>query len=153
MEMIASFEISIESRRRHLDANMRLAGFKLIGQGRHRRTYLSPNKKYVLKFPMCSDALAVNRHEQEIWRAYKNTSQDDGTLYAPCRLIKDFVLMMWAVDSSYGCSFGDERAFSKDMLVRLDETDAPSWVFDIDATQAGYLPDGRLVAYDYGYAY
>lgn len=127
--------------------------FTFVGQGRHRRTYLSPNKRYVLKFPHCREGLDANRSEAAIWKDYLGQPALDGTNFAPCRLIKDKILMMAAMVEVYGGTEGCEYARDIGAFEGEDrdsyERDMPSWTREIDATQVGKLASGKLVAYDY----
>lgn len=126
-------------------------GFSLMGNGCHRETYLSPNKKYVLKFPINGKGIDVNAQEHLIWHLYKSKPDysHGGMVYAPCRLIGGLVLMMWAVTKSFGCSQGDDDAQSKGYIPGSIMV-PPAWVERIDCCQAGVLPSGKIVAYDYG---
>jgi hypothetical protein len=127
-------------------------GFNLLGHGVHRETYLSPNEKYVLKFPICETGINVNIKEHETWHKFKNSPDHShgGALYAPCRLINKIVLMMWAVKESYGDSEGDDRARLRGYLKQPASVISPSWIRYFDCYQAGPLANGKVVAYDYG---
>src|SRR5258708_7113282 len=72
-------------------------GFAHLGEGRHRITYLSPNKRYVLKFPTSQDGLYVNQRESHAYRRVFNQPEPNGQCYAPCRLIQNHILMMRTV--------------------------------------------------------
>jgi hypothetical protein len=130
-------------------------GLTYLGGGRHRRTYLSPNKRYVLKFPRNTDGVIVNTMEARAWKRCFNQPDGNGQCYAPCRLIKGTVLMMRTVVELFGRTDGCDSARGSG---ELDGTDAhdddapelPDWCDQIDSTQVGYLANGRLVAYDYG---
>jgi len=147
-EFLKSFDTSIEKRAEYLDATMASHGYKLIGNGKHRRTYLSPNGRYVLKFPMLASGIRDNKDEHNTWHMFKNRPSKDGVLYAPCRLIKDFVLMMWACSDTCGYSDGCERAIGSGTLKRMSHN-IPVWADYIDCQQVGTLLNGKIVAFDY----
>lgn len=130
-------------------------GFIYLGGGRHRRTYLSPNKRFVLKFPRNQDGLYVNQIEDQAYHRVFNRPDGNGQCYAPCRLIKGTVLMMRTVVELFGRTDGCDSARDSGQVQGedADDDDAPNlpdWCSNIDSTQVGYLANGRLVAYDYG---
>lgn len=131
----------------YLDGAMTDRGFKLIGWGKHRRTYLSPNGRYVLKFPIAYSGIRDNMEEHHTWHLYKNSPSNIGVLYAPCRIIDGFVLMMWACHNTCGWSDGDNHAVARGMLKRIGG--APYWAEYIDCMQVGMLHNGKIVAFDY----
>jgi hypothetical protein len=108
----------------------------LLGQGRHRKTYLSPSGKFVVKIPhgeWCGDdgldGQLANIREAEI---FKKTKGKDGEFrYARCRLMANGWLVMEKIDNNY----------------RWGEM--PSWVLSIDCAQVGKNRKGDWVAYDY----
>lgn len=141
----------------YVNSLMKTMQFTLLGEGIHRRTFLSPSKRYVLKFPLCRSGVLSNQREHALWHKYKNKDHDD-IVYAPCRIIADTVLMMWAVTHTFGCADGDANAISRGLLHsacrRLVDgawsfEAAPDWVKYLDCSQAGILPNGKIVAYDY----
>jgi hypothetical protein len=159
LEKILDFDLSIGYRKDYIRRIMKKRGFTFLGRGRHRLTYLSPNGRFVLKFPANPEGLAANLSENEIWHSsLKELSNID---YAPCRLIKSAILMMAAVVSSYGDTEGCDAARDTGKLSGSPraggdygdelEIDLPDWVNDIDSYQVGHLPNGKLVAYDYAY--
>lgn len=148
LKFLKDFNIPVERRMEYLDEAMQSHGFKLIGHGKHRRGYLSPNGRYVLKFPMFSGGMHDNRLEHQTWHRHKNTPNKDGILYAPCRIIDNFVLMMWACSDTCGWSDGCNRAIEGGTLKRRTEN-VPMWADYIDCSQVGTLRNGKIVAYDY----
>ncbi len=124
--------------------------FRLLGQGRMRKTYLSPNNRVVLKFPISESGLHSNRYEHNLWHEFKSKPNTWGAYYAPCRIINNTVLMMWFCPEIYGDSFGDIQAINADLLKIAQDRPRPIWVEDLDCCQAGYLYNGKLVAYDFG---
>jgi hypothetical protein len=108
-------------------------GFKFIGSGRQRATFLTPSGKYVLKIPRDDsegDAEEANRSEAHAYIS--------GCLPFPvakCRLIrylgKDCILME-KVDTSPDYKRSENK-----------------WVNKVDIYQVGYTRKGQLVAYDY----
>jgi hypothetical protein len=105
-------------------------GFKYMGDGRCRITFLHPNRRYVIKAPISGLGFEANREEHKIWHKYKSLPDQNGIYYAPCRLIQNTLLMMWRVDF-------------------VEYEDRPDWSGYIDCDQVGSLADGRMVAYDY----
>jgi hypothetical protein len=106
-------------------------GLRLIGQGRHRRTYLSKSGKYVVKLPINNNGEDANQQELN---SYQNNPQNK----ARCRLIwimSKPVLLMEVVQPWW--EVGD------------DIDTLPDWVRRIDAYQAGYNRKNKLVAWDY----
>jgi hypothetical protein len=134
---------------------MTALGFTFLGSGRHRNTFLSPNKRFVLKFPNGSDGLYVNQREASAWKRCFNQPDGNGQCYAPCRLILGRVIMMRTVVKVFGRTQGCDSARDSGGIQGMDAEDddapnLPDWCWNIDATQVGYLANGRLVAYDYG---
>lgn len=117
--------------RNRLDLFMLKMSFEIVGEGRMRRTYIAPHGRFVLKFPTNPDGIYANKYEHDTYRKYKNRPDSNGIYFAPCRLMDGFVLMMRTV----------ERMSANDSC--------PEWVGYIDCEQAGYLANGKLVAYDY----
>ena len=142
-----------------LDAFMEEKKFTLLGEGRHRRTYLSPNKRYVLKFPHGNYYFIHNQNEARIWRQFFSNPNPDncGCIYAPCRLIDNSILMMRAMSTIFGITQGDRDARCKGLLgenmpYRISE-DCPEWVKKsyYDSHQVGKLCNtGKYAIYDYG---
>lgn len=147
--MLFDFARIRDCNKKYCDTLMKELNFQLIGTGSSRRTYLSPSKKYVLKFPTCVWGIDMNVSEHNIWHKFKNNSDQDGTFYAPCRLIGGLVLMMWAVTQSYGDSEGDDDARFRG-FIPMPTDEMPAWVIELDCCQAGTLSNGKVVAYDYG---
>jgi hypothetical protein len=130
---------------------MQEMGYEFIAEGRMRATYRSPNKRFVLKFPKEKWGLDGNISEAKRYSTHKNNPdpENHGAVYAPCRLIQGAILMMWAVEKSYGTSGGCIEALHDGKLSKLNRKEAPHWVQFLDCDQAGILPNGRVVAFDY----
>jgi hypothetical protein len=109
--------------------------FVFIGEGRHRRTFFTRSKKNVIKFPINAGGLRANQYEYDQYKTYYNGPDKDGIVYAPCRLIKNCVLIMVAIQDDFG--FGNDNI-----------PDPPYWVTKVDCEQVGILKNGRIVAYD-----
>lgn len=146
-ELITDFNLDKEIRVRYINAVMAARGFKLLGEGRMRRTYLSPNKRFVLKFPMDASGIGGNQREHLIWHKQKR-ADPNGITYAPCRLINNTLLMMWTCDESFGDSKGCLQAEDRGFLKRCS-LEAPKWADFIDCRQVGLLRNGKFAAYDY----
>jgi hypothetical protein len=157
LENITNFDLSWEYRQTYIDTFMDRLGFKLLGEGRMRRTFLSPHKRFVLKFPTSAYGLDGNRSEARLYQKFKNRPDTHryGMVYAPCRLIQDSILMMWAVKEAFGNSDGDREARSgqSDIMFtsadRYNDSRIPRWAVEVDCQQVGILANGRMVAYDY----
>ena len=137
---IANFNLSYYFRRAYIERVAKDNQFTFLGEGRHRRTYLTKSKKCVIKFPYNSDGLKANQSEHDNYHKYKKNNDTYGIVYAPCRLIKDTVLLMPYIDLIFGFEDGEELANEKDISL-------PSWAYKIDCHQVG-LFKGRFVAYD-----
>ena len=134
--------------------------FIFLGQGRHRRTYLSPNKRYVLKFARYKEYIGMNRFEHAVYKLYFNRPDDtnSGCYYAPCHLIDGHMLMMRAMTEIYGRTNGCDSArrilggenapYGEEAMKELD---LPNWLEQCfhDSAQVGKLPNGKFVLYDY----
>ena len=107
----------------------------LLGEGRHRRGYLSRNSKYVYKVPMMMDGLIDNHREAHVSRVSRKEDFYGGVQFARCRLGPRGILIMEYVKPA---DWGD------------DFNPLPAWVGRVDCCQVGHTADGRLVAYDYG---
>jgi hypothetical protein len=140
VNFISDFDSDIIIRKYYITQFMNVKGFRYVGEGRHRFVYLSKNRRYVLKFPLDGNGLIANAEEAEIYSLFKNKVKDkrivEGADYAPCRLINNCVLMMFAIEEDFGFTGYDKLK------------DLPKWVFDIENTQVGYYKN-KLVAYDY----
>lgn len=147
-KLITDFSIGKDDRRKYIDTVMESHGFTLLGEGRMRRTYLSPNKKYVLKFPMTRDGIEGNISEHDIWHQNKHAANNHEINYAPCRLIRKTILMMWSCYEAFGESFGCEDALKKGALIKCS-LDYPAWSTTVDCRQVGILKNGKFAAYDY----
>ena len=105
-------------------------GFKFVGCGSFRNTYKRGN--IVVKVPRHWDGFDDNIGEAYAWRKYRNNpKEEDGIVFAPCRLLPNGCLMMVLVD------------------VEPDYQSLPQWASHLDGSQAGYYK-GRVVAYDAG---
>jgi hypothetical protein len=153
--IILNFSLPFTARKNYVDGLMSRRGFTYLGKGRHRMTYLSPNRRFVLKFPHNEEGLAANRDEASVYKEALLSKEKDYP-YAPCRLVHNAINLMVAVTEVYGGTEADDRVRDngildgKDFAGDDDMDMLPSWAHDIDALQVGKLPNGRLVAYDYG---
>jgi len=151
LDIILNFNLTYETRKRYLDKVMKKKGFTYLGKGRHRITYLSANKRFVLKFPKFREGVVANRNEAFKWKGFLNNKiTPNGATYAPCRLLQDCIIMMVAVVEAYGETCGDDSARDSGAIGgSAYEEGLPDWCNDIDACQVGKLANGKLVAYDY----
>lgn len=101
--------------------------FIYINGGRHRETFLTPSKKFVIKIPSIYDGIIANLSERQIFSYFHGSNNH----YAPCRLINNFILLMKKVETN------------------INKNNLPQWAYNIDAVQVGILPNGKLVAFDY----
>ncbi len=126
-------------------------GFTFLGQGRHRRTYLAPHTRFVLKFPLNEYGATANRQEHRLWHKFKNKPDPNNynIIYAPCRLINSSILLMWAMISIGGDTNGDDSATDSGQVSRLDSDEYPEWSDYVDAEQVGKLRNGKIAAYDF----
>jgi hypothetical protein len=142
-----------------VDRVMKDMGFSLLGEGKDRRTYLSRNRKYVLKLPTHLGGVRANRLEAETWKKHFNKSDPErgNIYYAPCRLLWGCVLMMRAMSKVFGITGGDSDARGVYMGGHegsLKDEALPMWArsYDhIDSFQVGQMPNGKFVVYDYGW--
>lgn len=153
-KIILDFSLSHYDRIAYMDKVMSEMNFVFLGQGRMRRTYLSPNKRYVIKFPYVIDGITGNRNEAYSYSQYRNDPDPTkgGAIYAPCRLIQNCILMMRAMVETFGVTNACIESRSKDLIPgeRAAKQDwLPPWISYIDCEQVGRLPDGRIVAYDF----
>lgn len=135
---------------------MKEMNFKFIASGHTRRVFRSPNKRFVLKFPLTKHGVYCSQQEAKYYNKYKKDSSSfmDGMHLAPCRLIQDTVLMMWAVHTTFSgaadndLSGGCEHAIDHG-LIKQSMEGGPEWIRRLDCSQAGILANGKVVAYDY----
>lgn len=125
--------------------------FTLLGQGRHRRTYLAPHSRFVLKFPLDTLGESANKDEHARWHSFKNKPDpyNYNALYTPCRLINNKILLMWAATAIGGDTDADDLALGSGKLNKLSSWDFPKWADYIDAYQVGRLRNGKVTAYDF----
>jgi hypothetical protein len=135
--------------------------FTFVGEGCTRRTFLSKNRRYVIKFQIYS-ALYANRHEAATWRKWFGQPNPDngGCLYAPCRLINNNILMMRAMVEIYGGTHACSFARNSGVLGGVDtwmggssvkvaiNPDLVKWTADL--CQVGKMANGKYALYDYG---
>ena len=113
-----------------LFTELKALGFKVVGQGRHRRGMLFPSGKYILKVPINTEGQQANEEEAE---RYQTDYSEKG---ARCRMIdyKGFpCLVMEAVKPNLYSS-----------------SDCP-FLHEVDCGQVGMNRKGKIVAYDYSY--
>jgi hypothetical protein len=152
LDIILNFNLTYKTRKRHLDKVMKKKGFTYLGKGRHRITYLSANKRFVLKFPKFREGVVANRNEAFKWKGFLSNKMvaTNGATYAPCRLLQDCIIMMVAVVEAYGETCGDDSARDSGAIGgESTPLGLPDWCFGIDSCQVGKLANGKLVAYDY----
>lgn len=114
----------------NIGKNLLTRGFTCLGSGSFRTTY--GRGKIVIKVPRHWDGFDDNIGEAYAWRKYRNNpKEEDGIVFAPCRLLPNGCLMMVMVD------------------VEPDYQALPKWASMLDGSQAGYYK-GRVVAYDSG---
>lgn len=150
IEKILDWDKQENDRKDMIDALMRSNRFTLLGEGRSRRTYLSPTKRFVLKFPMSEEGLIANEEEHNKYRSSLVTKPVYGVVYAPCRLYKHSILLMHACTAIGGFSDGCREA--KKFHCKIDslkKSELPDWCNAIDCHQVGMLSNGKMVAYDY----
>lgn len=156
LETIVNFNLSFEIRRDYIDRLMAKMNFSYLGKGRHRLTFLSPSKKFVLKFPKFENGLWANQSEARKWKRTfgKPDNNNYGVIYAPCRLIQNTILLMTAVVKVYGETEGCDNARWSGLVGGVmndgDAESLPRWADNyVDSNQVGLLANGKLVAYDY----
>lgn len=122
--------------------------FTFLGKGRHRTTYLSPNRRYVLKFPNNYSGHKTSKREALIWSKFKNKPVKYDLCVAPCRMYRDTALVMKAVIHLFGETIECKNAQA--VIGYHNEFKNPFLADVIDSNQVGILPGGKLVAYDFG---
>lgn len=154
-KIVTNWDLSVESRLEYIKLIMKDKGFTHLGNGRHRATFLSPNKKFVIKFPHNKYGLEANKKEASLWKKYLGKPDEKGVCYLPCRLIMDTVILMEAVTESYGGTVGCDTAresgavTGKDLYVK-DGEGLPAWYIHVDCCQIGLRRNGKIGVYDYG---
>lgn len=131
-----------------MDQLMISNGFLFVGEGSVRRTYLSFDKRYVIKIPLCGGGEFANKREHATYRNGNDVFDAFDKRLSPCRLVNDYVLVMRAVEDDMG--FKDYDIIKRILSVRDDVQFSKNlnWINNVDANQVGLL-NGRLVAYDY----
>jgi hypothetical protein len=108
-------------------------GYKFIGEGRDRIVYKKEKSNYVVKVPIGEHGITANQNEADNYkRELKLIKPSKDCLYAKCRLVKSYLLVMEYVEP---ISYKHERF--------------PDWGDFIDCGQVGITKDDRVVAYDY----
>jgi hypothetical protein len=142
---------SYAGREAYIGNVMKDNGYTWLGTGRHRMTYLSPNKRFVLKFPTCCYGIQISKREDALWSMFHWEPTPNGTYVAPCRMIGGVILMMRAMVELYGDS--DSCDIGREVLGQSScdsKHEIPSWAERLDCGQVGRLANGRIVAYDFG---
>ena len=119
-----------------------------IGCGRQRMSFLHKNKRHVLKLPISKFGIDSNHKEHYLWHKYKNSPDDNGIYYAPCRLVDHSTLMMWYCSEIFGTSIGCLNSIKTKKLA-LCSKPMPTWAWKLDSNQVGVLINGKIVAYDH----
>lgn len=146
---ITDWKVPIPLRIEYLDKTMHDASFVLLGQGRMRRTYRSPDKKYVLKFPLTEWGIEGNKSEHRKYRE-RFSNNPYHIEYAPCRIIHRKILMMWACSEIYGETYACADAYKNGAFDSERTIKYVSWSVHIDHNQCGLLAaNGKIAAYDY----
>lgn len=119
-------------------------GWKMLGTGMYRNTYISPSGKYVYKVPHNPDGIGCNEREHALFRIKekKGYAGLERHQYARCRLAPSGILVMELV----------KPYFMSDKANGSPTTDQPppDWAEMIDTGQVGLNREGNWVAYDYG---
>lgn len=136
-------------------------GFIYLGSGKDRHTFLSPNRRFVLKFPKHRKGRNANRREHKAWKESlaRLVGNSNDVQYAPCRLLLDCVIMMEAMVELYGWAYADYSGRQhlggaempgpdRDQFKELDWWQ--TWSYSIDCAQIGKKRNGKIVVYDYG---
>jgi hypothetical protein len=103
----------------------------LLGSGYSRACYA--DGRWVIKVPLNDYGLADNSREARLSRRWGRGPDQNGVLYARCRLLKNGWLVMERVDTS------------------VPDEAQPRWADYVDCQQVGLTRAGRIVAYDFGY--
>ena len=119
-------------------------GWKLLGIGVFRHTYLSPSGKFVYKIPFDQYGFSCNRTEHQLYRdrhraPYSGLGRDK---LARCRLAPSGVLVMELVKPHI---MNIKRHSSPGT-----EQEPPEWSHKIDTAQVGLARDGQWKVYDFG---
>jgi hypothetical protein len=101
-----------------------------LSDGRNRAVY--SHGRYVVKVPLNEAGYHDNYREANISSKMKRRPNQDGIVFARCRLLPNGWLVMERVDTRY---------------LRRDER--PDWADWIDCAQVGIARDGVIVAYDF----
>lgn len=145
-----------------LTAYLESEGFTYLGSGRHRRTFLSPNRRFVLKFPRDLYGLEANQKECKTWKKAVRGEwrSQHGEALAPARLICDAICVMPAMTELYGRTRGCGKArvilsngqMDDDPEPEDMEKSLPAWLdnYYVDCAQVGKMRNGKVVVYDYG---
>lgn len=108
-------------------------GFIKTGMGSYRHAYRRGN--VVVKVPRSDSGFVDNIVEAYAYHYYRKEPDDNGFVYAPCRLLPNGCLMMVVVD------------FSSEEFVCEEVVGLPYWTNWIDGCQVGRY-NGRIVAFD-----
>ena len=117
---------------RQLEGTLIQRGYKYLNEGRHRKGFLSPNRKWVVKVPKTCARLAGIQDNWSEYHTFKRASPAIRARLARCRLFKGEILIMEKLCTANLC-WGN----------------IPEWARGIDCGQVGYNRKGNLVAYDY----
>lgn len=115
---------------RLLDALNAKINLKVLGEGRHRRGYLTKSGRYVLKVPIHPLGELANRLEAD---DYKNDNFLGKEYLARCKIV--------IIDNI--------ECLLMDRVTSAGEEELPDWTGFVDCGQVGYNCHGKLVAYDW----
>lgn len=136
LKQISGDSESCDDRDADLVAPFFRAGYVLIGFGCYRAVF-AEDETYVIKVALNNQGTESNHREAEAYGGHEAGRYDlFPAPVAPCELVDVLgieVLRMVRVKTLREVPAQDEL---------------PAWIACIDNEQAGYLPDGRLVAYD-----
>lgn len=112
-----------------IEKNISIKGWTYIGSGKNRRVWR--RKNVVIKIAYNESGVMANKTENDIYHCYPNS------YYAPCRVVKDNILMMRYVQVI------DDLDFCQHHLI-------PNWALNLnDGPQVGMDLSGNILAYDY----
>ena len=104
-------------------------GWEFLSAGKNRRVWRRGN--VVLKIAYVESGLLANKKERFLYLNYRG-------YFAPCRLIKDNVLMMRALIPM-------DESFDEDLYEMI-----PEWANQLnDGPQVGMDKNGKILVYDY----
>ena len=116
---------------RQLEGTLIQRGYKYLNEGRHRKGFLSPNKKWVVKVPKTCARLAGIQDNWSEYHTFKRARPAIRARLARCRLFKGEILVMENCVLPIYVGVTSQNGLEELIVVRLDIIVKGIWLLTI----------------------